>query len=130
MLKRTIAAALITAISLSTVITSAAVAATTVKSGSFRNAGGHKTSGSVRLMKEGGAWKVVFGANFRHDGSPAPRVAFGNGKYVRGTIIGRLKRNKGSQTYTVPKRLNVTKFTQVWIWCVKFNSPLGVAAIR
>lgn len=111
-------------------MTIAANAATTVKSGSFRNAGGHKTSGSVRLVKDGNTYKVVLGANFRHDGSPAPRVAFGNGKYVRGTIIGRLRKNRGSQTYTVPKRLNVTKFTQVWIWCVKFNSPLGVASIR
>lgn len=106
------------------------LAATTVKSGSFRNAGGHKTSGSVKLVKDGNTWKVVMGANFRHDGAPAPRVAFGNGKYVRGTIISKLRKNRGAQTYIVPKRLNVSKFTQIWIWCAKFNSPLGVASIR
>lgn len=121
----TLAAAAIFALSAAPVL-----AATTIKSGSFRNAGGHKTSGSVRLVKDGDTYKVVMGANFRHDGAPAPRVAFGNGKYVRGTIISPLRKNRGAQTYIVPKRLNVTKFTQVWIWCAKFNSPLGVASIK
>lgn len=105
-------------------------AAETVKQGSFRNAGGHKTSGSVKLVKDGDTYKVVLASNFRHDGAPDPRVAFGNGKYVRGTIISKLKKNKGSQTYTVPKSLDVSKFTQVWIWCKKFNAPLGVASIN
>lgn len=126
--KYTLAATAIAAL----IVASAAAthAASTEKSGNFRNAGGHTTSGSVKLVKDGSRWKVVMGSNFRHDGAPAPRVAFGNGKYVRGTIISKLRKNRGAQTYIVPKRLNPGKFTQVWIWCAKFNSPLGVAEIR
>ncbi|MGI9404831.1 MAG: DM13 domain-containing protein [Hyphomicrobiaceae bacterium] len=108
----------------------AAIAADTVKSGSFRNAGGHKTSGSVSLVKDGDTYKVVLGSNFRHDGAPDPKVAFGNGKYVKGTIIGKLKKNNGASSYTVPKSLKVTQFTQIWIWCEKYNVPLGVASIQ
>ena len=55
-------------------------AAETIKQGTFRNAGGHKTSGSVSLIKDGDTYKVVLASNFRHDGAPDPRVAFGNGK--------------------------------------------------
>ena len=102
----------------------------TIKSGSLRGAGGHKSSGQVRIIKSGGVTKVIFASNFRLDGAPDPRVAFGNGRYVRGTMFAKLRRIRGAQEYMVPKRLNATKFSQVWLWCKKFNSPIAVATMR
>ncbi len=102
----------------------------TLKSGSLRGAGGHKSSGQVRIVKSGNVTKVVFASNFRLDGAPDPRVAFGNGRYVRGTIFARLRRFRGAQEYVVPARLNVAKFSQVWLWCKKFNSPIAVARVN
>ncbi len=101
-----------------------------LKSGTFRGAGGHKSSGQVSIVKAGGVTKVVFAKNFRLDGAPDPRVAFGNGRYVRGTNIARLRKLKGAQAYTVPSRINLSKYNQVWLWCKKFNAPLAVARVK
>ncbi len=109
---------------------SQALAQETLKSGSLRGAGGHKSSGQVRIVKNGDITKVVFAANFRLDGAPDPRVAFGNGRYVRGTMFARLRKLRGAQEYIVPARFDVSKYTQVWLWCRKFNAPLAVARVR
>lgn len=114
-------------------ITSAATAAfsqETLKSGSFRGAGGHKSSGQVRIVKDGGVTKVVFAKNFRLDGAPDARVAFGNGRYARGTIIAKLRRLKGGQAYAISRRINIAKYSQVWLWCLRYNVPLAVANVR
>ena len=104
-----------------------ALAQDTLKSGSFRGAGGHKSSGQVRIVKDGGVTKVVFANNFRLDGAPDARVAFGNGRYARGTIIAKLRRLKGGQSYAIPRRINIAKYSQVWLWCLRYNVPLAVA---
>ncbi|MEL6873603.1 MAG: DM13 domain-containing protein [Pseudomonadota bacterium] len=111
-------------------LVAASASAQTVASGKFRGAGGHISSGGVRVVRDGNTVRVVFAKNFRLNGAPDPRVAFGNGKYVRGTIFARLRKLRGSQSYTVPARLNVGRFSQVWLWCKKFNAPLAVARIR
>ena len=111
-------------------ISSAALAQTVVKSGTFRGAGGHKSSGGVSIVKTGGATKVVFAGNFRLDGAPDARVAFGNGRYVRGTIFAKLRKLRGAQQYTVPAGFDLSKYNQVWLWCKKFNVPLAVARVK
>ncbi len=113
-----------------TVIAIGSAQAQVLKSGSFRGAGGHKSSGTVTIVKSGGRTKLVLSKNFRLDGAPDPKLAFGNGKYVRGTIFAKLRRIRGRQEYIVPKRLNPAKFSQVWLWCERYNVPLGVANIR
>jgi len=101
-----------------------------ISSGTFSGAGRHKARGAVSIVRSGGTAQVVFAKSFWFDGAPAPRVAFGNGRYVPGTIIAKLKRRAGSQSYTVPARIDLSKYSQVWIWCEKFNSPIAVANIR
>ena len=81
-------------------------------------------------VRSSDATGVVFAKNFWFDGAPAPRVAFGNGRYVPGTIIAKLKRRTGSQSYVVPARIDLSKYSQVWVWCEKFNSPIAVADIN
>lgn len=104
-------------------------AGTVLKRGSFRGRGGHKTSGSVEIVKVGGQTRLVLKGNFRLDGAPDPRLAFGKGGYKRGTIFAKLKKNSGRQVYVIPNRIDVSRFTQVWLWCKKFNSPIGVAPV-
>lgn len=105
-------------------------AQTVLKSGSFKGAGGHSASGRVELIKTGGKVRLVLKGNFRLDGAPDPKIAFGRGGYTRGTIISRLKRLRGGQSYNVPSRIKVANFTEVWLWCQRFNVPLGVARIK
>ena len=107
-----------------------AVAQQTLKSGTLRGAGGHKSSGQVRIVKAGNVTKVVFASNFRLDGAPDPRVAFGKGRYVRGTMFARLRKFRGAQEYVVPARFDISKYNQVWLWCRKFNSPIAVARVK
>lgn len=111
-------------------LATATVSAQTLKSGSFRGAGGHKSSGGVRIVKANGATRVVFSANFKLDSAPDARIAFGNGRYQRGTIFARLRKLRGSQSYVVPARLKAERFSQVWLWCKRFNAPLAVARVR
>ena len=111
-------------------VSNAALAQSVLKSGAFRGAGGHKSSGGVSIVKAGNVTKVVFSGNFRLDGAPDARVAFGNGRYVRGTIIAKLRKLKGAQEYVVPAGFELSKYNQVWLWCKKFNVPLAVARVK
>jgi len=98
--------------------------------GSFKGTTGHKSSGQVKIVKDGGTTKVVFGKNFKLDGAPDPKIAFGKNGYVRGTIFTKLNKLKGAQEYNIPAGTDLTKFNQVWIWCEKFDVPLAFAKLK
>ncbi len=51
----------------------------------------------------------------------------GNNGYDKSTLMGLLKKNNGSSSYTVPAGINSDDFNEVWVWCEKFNVGLGVA---
>ncbi len=100
-------------------------------SGAFKGAGGKKSSGDFEIFKKDGKTFITLKSNFRLTSVPDPKLAFGNGKYVKGTIYtGKLKKSKGEQTYEIPARLDPAKFSQVWIWCEKYSVPLAVASIK
>ncbi|MDH3579403.1 MAG: DM13 domain-containing protein [Hyphomicrobiales bacterium] len=101
-----------------------------LSNGSFTGASSHRTSGSVTIVKDGDTHKLIFKDNFLHDGAPDPKIAFGNNGYVKGTIIAKLKKNKGAQNYVIPARIDLAKFNEVWIWCERFGVPLGVAKLK
>ena len=125
-----IAAVAATVVLLAVTLSHSAYGQSVLKSGTFRGAGGHKSSGQVSIVNADGVTKVVFAKNFRLNGAPDPRVAFGNGRYVRGTIFAKLRKLKGAQEYVVPSSFDLSKYNQVWLWCKKFNAPLAVARVR
>ncbi len=104
----------------------------TVASGTFTGASDHITTGGVEVIKnDDGSHTVVLGADFSLDGAPDPRVGFGkDGKYDKATGMGLLKSLNGKQSFTVPAGVDPADFNEVYIWCLKFNVPLGVAAIN
>ncbi len=101
-----------------------------VMRGAFKGRDGHRVSGRVMIVRDGALAKVVFAKDFRLDGAPDPRVAFGKGGYVRGTIIAKLRKNRGGQEYIVPERIDLDKYDQVWLWCKKFDSPIAFANLK
>ena len=101
MIDNRIAAVAAAAVLLAVTVSHSAFGQSVLKSGTFRGAGGHKSSGQVSIVNAGGVTKVVFAKNFRLNGAPDPRVAFGSGRYVRGTIIAKLRKLKGAQEYTL-----------------------------
>ena len=114
-----------------TLLAGPSLAADVQFTGSFKGAGGKKSSGNFDIFKKDGKTFITLKNNFRLSSVPDPKLAFGNGKYEKGTIYtGKLKSLKGEQTYEIPARLDPAKFSQVWIWCEKFSVPLAVAEIK
>lgn len=103
-----------------------------VASGTFTGASDHITTGAVEVIKnDDGSHTVVLAADFSLDGAPDPRVGFGkNGKYDKATGMGLLKSLNGAQSFTVPAGVDPADYNEVYIWCLKFNVPLGVAALN
>lgn len=100
-------------------------------SGTFTGASDHITTGGVTIVKNAdGTATVTLDENFSLDGAPDPRVAFGkDGSYVPAGDLGELKNLNGKQVYTVPASINVDDFNEIYIWCLKFSVPLGVAKL-
>lgn len=100
--------------------------------GSFIGASDHITTGGVTVTKNAdGTATVVLDANFSLDGAPDPRVGFGtDGEFVALSDLGALQNLNGAQTYNVPASINVDDFNEVYIWCLKFGVPLGVAQLN
>ena len=100
-------------------------------SGSFKGASGHRTSGSVTVVKTANGVKLVLGEDFKFDGAPDAKVGFGkNGKYDGNSQLDALRANKGGQSYDVPASLNIDEYNEVYIWCKQYSVSLGVAKIR
>ncbi|SPH22068.1 hypothetical protein ASD8599_02815 [Ascidiaceihabitans donghaensis] len=115
-----------------TSLTTSAVAETVAASGTFTGASEHITTGVVQVIKQDdGSALVVLGDDFSLDGAPDPRVGFGkDGAFVAATDLGKLENLNGKQVYKVPASVNVDDFNEVYIWCLKFGVPLGVAALQ
>ena len=111
---------------------SSAADAGAVASGTFTGASDHITTGGVEVIKnDDGSHTVVLAADFSLDGAPDPRVGFGKDvKYDTATGMGLLKSLKGKQSFTVPACVDPADYNEVYIWCLKFSVPLGVAALN
>jgi hypothetical protein len=102
-----------------------------VKTGEFTGASDHITSGQVSVVKTPDGYAVVLGSDFSLDGAPDPKVGFGkDGKYDIKAQLGHLISKDGQQAYVVPASVNPKDYNEVYIWCEKFNVPLGVATIK
>lgn len=93
--------------------------------GKFKGASNHVTTGTAELTKD----SVQLLADFTFDGAPDPKVALGKDGYDKNTLMGPLKKNKGASVYKLPKGINPDDYNEVWIWCERFNVPLGVAKL-
>lgn len=97
--------------------------------GSFVGKSNHITTGRAELAIEGGQAYVYLLDDFTFDGAPDPKVALGRNGYDAKTLMGKLKSNSGKQRYAVPAGIDASKYNEVWIWCERFNVPLGVAEL-
>ena len=97
------------------------------KIGTFTGKSNHVTTGRVEVVNANGKATINLMDDFTFDGAPDPKVALGKNGYDPATLMGPLTSNKGASTYEVPASINVDDYNEVWIWCEKFNVPLGVA---
>jgi hypothetical protein len=108
-----------------TLSTTSVVAGSAARVGTFKGKKGHVTTGSVEVHGD----KVILGADFFFDGAPDPKLAFGKNGYDASTLMGPLKSNSGASSYAIPTGINPEDYNEVWIWCEKFNVPLGLATL-
>ena len=94
--------------------------------GTFTGKSNHVTTGTVEVLKT----EVVLLDDFSFDGAPDPKVALGKDGYDKDTLMGLLKSNSGKSSYAIPAGVNPDDYNEVWIWCEKFNVPLGVAKLN
>lgn len=129
MLRSTLTAA---ALSVTLALTAAGGAvAGSAKSGSFYGVNNHVVTGGASIVSYNGGHAVKLGSDFVLDGAPDPKVGFGsNGRYVDGTLIGKLTSNTGEQLFPIPAGMDISQFNEVHIWCEKFSVGLGVAPIN
>lgn len=113
-----------------TALASPALAGGHGRIGSFTGASGHVTTGRAELAKENGKFVVHLLDDFVFDGAPDPKVALGRNGYDKSTLMGPLRSNSGKQSYAVPAGINADQMNEVWIWCERFNVPLGVAKLN
>ncbi len=101
-------------------------------SGTFKGLKGYGTKGGVTVTKNAdGTHTVTLASNFSMKQAPDPQIGFGNnGKFKAGTNISLLKSNKGEQSFVVPASIDVASFNEVYVYCVKYNVPLGVAKLN
>ena len=106
----------------------ASFASTPVTSGTFSGLSDHITTGGASIVGKPGAYKLVLAGDFSLDGAPDPIVGFGKGgTYNPATKLGALKNKTGAQTYDLPANFNPADVSEVYVWCEKFDVPLGVA---
>ena len=86
------------------------------------------TTGSVRILKDGDSHELRLGSNFKTKKGPALYVYLGNDKPEKS--IGRLKSITGAQSYSISKRVDVKKYSRVFIYCVPFKAIFGVGRLN
>jgi hypothetical protein len=97
----------------------------------------HHASGTVRVLRVADGARVLrlegldvengpdLHVSLAAAGPDAPNDAYDSG-YVS---LGRLKGNKGDQTYAVPDAVDLSRFASVVIWCKRFSVAFGTAPI-
>ncbi|MDH6493112.1 DM13 domain-containing protein [Streptomyces sp. SAI-127] len=101
----------------------------------------HATSGTVQLVRLADGSHVIRLENLDTSNGPDLRVwltdasvkegeagwhVFDDGKYVS---LGKLKGNKGSQNYVLPRGVDPSGYNSVSIWCDRFDVSFGAAEL-
>ena len=100
-------------------------------SGTFKGASSHTTSGTVTIRKTDDGVVVVLEEDFEFDGAPDPKLGFGkDGRYDRASQVSHLGSNKGRQVYEIPGHVEPEVYNEFYVWCEKYNVPLGIADLQ
>ena len=110
---------LVAALIAATLALAAPLAAQEVRSGAFTGQSNHQTDGTGQIVIAGGAATVRLAEDFTFDGAPDPKVA-----------LGPLRSDYGAQDYAIPDGIDASTYNEIWIWCERFDVPLGVARLE
>ncbi|NET58309.1 MAG: DM13 domain-containing protein [Symploca sp. SIO2E6] len=100
-----------------------------IYNGTFEGRSDHEVTGGVTVLKTDSGTIVVLESDFYLDGAPDPKLGFGKDGYDPSTKFSHLESNTGTQVYVISEDINPDQYNEIWVWCEKFNVPLGVAAV-
>ncbi|MEM7059346.1 MAG: hypothetical protein AAF557_17310 [Pseudomonadota bacterium] len=91
----------------------------------------HSTVGTISLYQSEQDPVIVFEPNFDLPDPPksVTVVALGRNGYRSETILGALLRPTGRQAYSVPGRLGIEGYNEVWLWSLSGDRPVGLARL-
>ena len=101
-----------------------------VATGEFEGRSDHVVSGGVTVLKTDAGYVVVLEPDFSLDGAPDPKLGFGKNGYNAGAKFSELRSEKGVQAYSISASIDPEEYDEVWVWCEKFDVPLGVADLK
>ena len=88
----------------------------------------HTGSGTASVISIGDKNYIRFEEDFVVNNGPDLYVGLGqNGSYIKGSELGVLKGNMGSQNYELPEDVSPE---EVWIWCKAFSVPFAKAVLN
>ena len=94
----------------------------TVAAGAFEDSNIHSGTGDVVVLTDGAQTFLRFEENFATDNGPDLNVYLrandGSGEFLD---LGDLRGNIGSQNYEIPAGTDLSRFTVVDVWCVRFG---------
>ncbi|MBO6505485.1 MAG: DM13 domain-containing protein [Kordiimonadaceae bacterium] len=106
-------------------------ASTVAAHGTFEGRSDHVTTGGVSIVKTASGYVAVLESDFSLDGAPDPTLGFGNnGKFDTDTLFTKLESKDGLQVYAIPANIDVSSFSEFYVWCEDFSVPLGVASLK
>ncbi|MPR36318.1 DM13 domain-containing protein [Salmonirosea aquatica] len=100
---------------------------TLVSEGKFKD-GGHPTSGTVKLYRQGTTYTLVFDS-FKTDEGPDLRIYLAEDTKANNFIELVELKNTGNFYLTLPDNAEVAKRKQVLIWCKRFSVLFGSAEL-
>jgi hypothetical protein len=116
---------------------------TASKTGTFVS-GEHTTQGTASITTKNGQSFIKLGKSFKTSSSgpdlvvilhrsdnvigstKPPAYSLKKGDYI---ILGRLQKFSGTQSYAIPKNINLADYKSAAIWCRKFNATFGAATL-
>ena len=103
-----------------------------IKKGSFTGFDKvHTGSGTARIVSVDGKNYIRFEQDFMVNNGPDLYVGLGkNGNYIKGSELGKLKGNIGSQNYELPEGIDPNTVDEVWVWCKAFAVPFTMAILQ
>lgn len=93
-------------------------------SGSFVGVQGESVRGTATVSSK----SVSLSSNFRSSSGPDLYVYLGNKRPTK--IIARLRKLSGGQTYELPKGIDLSDYSTVFIHCKRYNHTYGQARLR
>lgn len=99
----------------------------------------HYGQGSVSLYKDSHQYEIILNKDFKVGPGPAFHVFLSEANAIKTNAafkdskkydLGMLKSFQGSQIYSIPRDINLSKIRSVVIWCVSFSQLITSAELK